>query len=96
MERLEIEHLASRSVTESSLGEQQRAAVARAMVAAPMLLLADEPSSHQDVDRLHLVWSLFHEAAHNGAAVLAASHDRDAEPYCDRILELRAGRRTGP
>jgi putative ABC transport system ATP-binding protein len=94
MERLEIEHLAGRDVLESSLGEQQRAAVARALVVEPTLLLADEPSAHQDIDRLHLVWSQIREIATGGAAVLATGHDRDAERYCDRIVELRAGRLT--
>jgi putative ABC transport system ATP-binding protein len=91
MERLEIGHLAGRSISECSLGEQQRAAVARALVVEPILLLADEPSAHQDIDRLHLVWSQIRETAARGAAVLATGHDRDAERYCDRIVELRDG-----
>jgi len=92
MERLEIEHLAGRGISECSLGEQQRAAVARALVVEPTLLLADEPSAHQDIDRLHVVWSQIRGAATGGTAVLATGHDRDAERYCDRIVELRAGR----
>jgi putative ABC transport system ATP-binding protein len=92
MERLEIEHLVGRGISESSLGEQQRAAVARALVVEPILLLADEPSAHQDIDRLGLVWSQIRETAARGAAVLATGHDHDAERYCDRILELRDGR----
>jgi putative ABC transport system ATP-binding protein len=91
MGRLEIAHLAGRAISESSLGERQRAAVARALVVDPVLLLADEPSAHQDVDRLHLVWSQIHETAARGAAVLATGHNHDAERYCDRVLELRAG-----
>jgi putative ABC transport system ATP-binding protein len=91
MERLEIGHLVGRGVSECSLGEQQRAAVARALVVEPIVLLADEPSAHQDIDRLGLVWSQVHETAARGAAVLATGHDRDAERYCDRIVELRNG-----
>jgi putative ABC transport system ATP-binding protein len=60
MERLEIDHLAGRGISECSLGEQQRAAVARALVAEPILLLADEPSAHQYTDRLRIVWSHIH------------------------------------
>lgn len=92
MERLEIDHLAGRGISECSLGEQRRAAVARALVVEPTVLLADEPSAHQDIDRLHLVWSQIRETAAKGAAVLATGHDRDAEPYCDRVVELRDGR----
>jgi ABC-type lipoprotein export system ATPase subunit len=91
MERLEIDHLAGRGISECSLGEQQRAAVARALVAEPILLLADEPSAHQDTNRLRLVWSQIYETAARGAAVLATGHDHDAERSCDRVLELRAG-----
>lgn len=94
MQRLEIEHLMGRRVSDCSLGEQQRAAVARALVVDPLLLLADEPSAHQDIDRLRLVWSQINETAARGGAVLATGHDRDAERYCDRIVELRDGQLT--
>lgn len=92
MQSLEISHLIGRRVSDCSLGEQQRAAVARALVVEPVLLLADEPSAHQDVDRQRLVWSEISETAARGGAVLATGHDRAAEQYCDRTLELRAGR----
>ncbi|MEA3501350.1 MAG: ATP-binding cassette domain-containing protein, partial [Actinomycetota bacterium] len=62
MERFEIGHLLGRAIFECSLGERQRTAVARALIVAPALLLADEPSAHQDLDRLHVVWSQFREA----------------------------------
>jgi len=91
MQRLEIEHLKGRRISDCSLGEQQRAAVARALVVQPTLLLADEPSAHQDVDRQRLVWLQISETAARGGAVLATGHDRDAERYCDRIVELRDG-----
>jgi putative ABC transport system ATP-binding protein len=58
------------------------------------LILADEPSCHQDLDRLRLVWELLRETADRGAAVLAATHDPDAWGYADRILDLKEGRLT--
>lgn len=91
-EKLEIPHLLDRSVDGASLGEQQRAAIARALIRRPALLLADEPSSHQDMDRLHLVWRLIDEVAAAGTGVIAATHDPDALSYADRILDLRDGR----
>ncbi|REK18730.1 MAG: ATP-binding cassette domain-containing protein [Actinobacteria bacterium] len=91
-EKLEIAHLLDRPTTGASLGEQQRAAIARALIRRPALLLADEPSSHQDLERLHLVWRLISEAAAMGTAVIAATHDPDAFAYADRILDLRGGR----
>ncbi len=91
-EKLEIPHLLDRPVGGASLGEQQRAAIGRALIRRPALLLADEPSSHQDLDRLHLVWRLIDEVAAGGTGVIAATHDPDAFDYADRILDLYEGR----
>jgi putative ABC transport system ATP-binding protein len=91
-EKLEIPHLLDRSTTGASLGEQQRTAIARALIRHPSLLIADEPSSHQDLDRLHLVWRLISEAAATGTGVIAATHDPDAFGYADRVLDLHEGR----
>ena len=91
-ERLEIPHLLDRPVGGASLGEQQRAAIGRALIRRPSLLLADEPSSHQDLERLHQVWRLIDEVAAEGTGVLAATHDPDAFHYADRILDLHEGR----
>ncbi|MGH8915930.1 MAG: ABC transporter ATP-binding protein [Acidimicrobiia bacterium] len=91
-EKLEIPHLLERSVGGASLGEQQRAAIGRALIRRPALLLADEPSSHQDVDRLHLVWRLIDEVAATGTGVIAATHDPAAFEYADRLLDLHEGR----
>ena len=91
-EKLEIPHLLDRPVGGASLGEQQRAAIGRALIRRPALLLADEPSSHQDLDRLHLVWRLIDEVAAGGTGVIAATHDPDAFDYADRILDLQDGR----
>ncbi len=91
-EKLEIPHLLDRPVGSASLGEQQRAAIGRALIRGPALLLADEPSSHQDLDRLHLVWRLIDEVAAGGTGVIAATHDPDAFEYADRVLDLQDGR----
>jgi len=91
-EKLEISHLLDRPVGGASLGEQQRAAIGRALIRRPSLLLADEPSSHQDLDRLHLVWRLIDEVAGGGTGVIAATHDPDSYQYADRVLDLHDGR----
>ena len=91
-EKLEIPHLLDRPVAGASLGEQQRATIGRALIRRPALLLADEPSSHQDLDRLHLVWRLISEVAAGGTGVIAATHDSDAFDYADRLLDLTDGR----
>jgi putative ABC transport system ATP-binding protein len=91
-DKLEIGHLLDRPTNGASLGEQQRAAIARALIRRPALLLADEPSSHQDLERLHLVWRLISETAAAGTAVIAATHDPDGFTYADRILDLQDGK----
>jgi putative ABC transport system ATP-binding protein len=91
LRRFGIDHLAERMPYEVSLGEQQRTAVARALALAPRLILADEPSSHQDAHRAGIVYEALREAAAEGATVLVATHDEEAFDYIDRILELDEG-----
>jgi ABC-type lipoprotein export system ATPase subunit len=86
--------LADRSPRETSLGQQQRAAVARALVLTPRLVLADEPSAHQDSVWVHDVFSQLRTVAQAGAACLVATHDPDALAFADRILALEDGRLT--
>ena len=90
--RLEIGHLLDRPIDGASLGEQQRSAIGRALIRRPNLLLADEPSSHQDLERLHLVWRMISDVASEGTSVIAATHDPDAFGYADRVLDLTSGR----
>ncbi|OXM64582.1 ATP-binding cassette domain-containing protein [Amycolatopsis thermalba] len=90
LEALELGHLAARRPGEVSRGEQQRAAVARALVAAPSLVIADEPTSHQDHRRARLVLDLLRAAAVRGAAVLIASHDAAVVSRADREIRLDA------
>lgn len=84
--------LADRSPGETSLGQQQRAAVARALVLEPRLVLADEPSAHQDAVWVHDVFWKLRAVAQAGAACLVATHDPDALRFADRILALGDGR----
>ena len=90
-----LAELADRSPSETSLGQQQRAAVARALVLTPQLVLADEPSAHQDAAWVHDVFAALRQVVHDrGAACLVATHDPDALAYADRILRLADGELT--
>ena len=74
-------------------GEQQRVAVARALVGDPALLLADEPTGNLDPERTLEVMDLLHAANARGTTVLVATHDRSLlERYRKRVIALDAGR----
>jgi ABC-type lipoprotein export system ATPase subunit len=89
---LGLAELADRAPAETSLGQQQRAAVARALVLGPQLVLADEPSAHQDAAWVHDVFSAMRQVVHDrGAACLVATHDQEALRFADRVLRLVDG-----
>lgn len=89
---LGLAELADRAPSETSLGQQQRAAVARALVLGSQLVLADEPSAHQDAAWVHDVFSALRQVVHDrGAACLVATHDREALRFADRVLRLADG-----
>lgn len=88
---LGITHLARRFPDEVSLGEQQRAAIARAAVAGPKVLLADEPIAHQNRHRATNVMGVLADLARSGTAVLLATHNELAFEYCHRILRMTDG-----
>ena len=83
---LAIAPLAGRLATEVSLGQQQRAALARAAVMRPDLLLADEPTSHQDPQTARLVMGLFRQLTETGTACVVASHDPAVHAASDTIV----------
>jgi putative ABC transport system ATP-binding protein len=88
MEVLGIAELAGRTIGEVSMGQQQRAAVARAAVVDPKVLLADEPTSFQDDAHTEVVVRALRSAADRGAAVLVATHDDWVASAADRVVEL--------
>ncbi|MGH9119731.1 MAG: ABC transporter ATP-binding protein [Acidimicrobiales bacterium] len=92
MDDLGLGHLAARDPAETSLGEQQRTAVARALVLRPTVVLADEPLAHQNGEWTEVCLGLFAELAVGGTAFLVATHDLAVLHAADRALELHDGR----
>ena len=92
IEILGLGDLVDRFPDELSLGEQQRVAVARAIATDAPVIVADEPTSHQDEDNATLVMSALRSAADRGAAVLLTTHDPRIVASCDRLLEILDGR----
>jgi ABC-type lipoprotein export system ATPase subunit len=87
-----LAHLADRYPHQASLGEQQRVAVARALLLRPAVLLADEPTAHQDRGHADILLDALTEQARTGSAVLLATHDEIAWARADRVLTMRDGR----
>jgi len=81
--------LLARRATDLSVGQQQRVAVARALIGAPELIVADEATSALDADRrTAFLELLFRECAAAGSAVVFVSHDASAAHQFDRSIEL--------
>ena len=79
-----------RAVTELSVGQQQRVAVARALIGSPEILIADEPTSALDTDtRDGFLELLFREAQVQGSTIIFVSHDPHIASHFPRVVDLR-------
>ncbi len=73
-------------------GEQQRVAVARAIVGNPKIIVADEPTGSLDPDSAARIFNLLQSAHHKGAAVIIATHDREMiASHSGRVVRLEDG-----
>ena len=88
-----LEHRLQRRPVELSGGEQQRIAIARALVVDPLILLADEPSGNLDQEVTLEIMELFKRAHARGTTVLLATHDHSLyKRFPKRVLGLEDGR----
>ena len=82
---------ADRLVTRLSQGERQRAAVCRALVTEPVLLLADEPTGNLDPANKFLVLDLLRDyAGERGATLLTVTHDHDLLDRFSRVIDFKS------
>jgi len=76
-------------VTELSVGQQQRVAVARALIGSPEVIICDEPTSALDSDRRERFLELLFASCHKvGATLVFVSHDFTLQPLFSRTVEL--------
>jgi ABC-type lipoprotein export system ATPase subunit len=92
IEALGLSGLWRRHPKEISLGEQQRTALARALVLTPRLLIADEPTAHQDAGWARSMLDVVSGAAAGGTCCLLATHDTALTTHAQRTVTMSDGR----
>ena len=93
--RLGIEQLLDKYPYEVSGGQKQRAAVARALITNPQIILADEPTGALDQKTGHEVLELLKEINKSGKTVIIVTHDEGIAKMTDRIITISDGRIVG-
>lgn len=90
--RLGIVERLNFSVEELSGGEQQRVAVARALITDPKIVIADEPIAFLDAESARIVLEVFDELRDAGKTVIASSHSPELVKTADKIYSMKDGR----
>ena len=91
LERLDLADRVDNRTFELSAGQQQRVAVARALIAEPEVVLADEPIAEVDTENADLILAALWDVIGRGGAVLAATHNPEALRYANRVVLFRDG-----
>lgn len=92
MERLGILELGKKYPGQISGGEQQRTAIARALVADNEYILADEPTGALDEENSRELMNILKDIHGTGKTIIMVTHDKDIAGYADRIIEIADGR----
>ncbi|GAA3725816.1 ABC transporter ATP-binding protein [Gordonia hankookensis] len=93
MARADLAHIAGRTVSKCSGGEQQRLKFALALLPDPDLIVLDEPTAGMDVESRRAFWAAMRTDAMHGRTVLFATHYlEEADSFADRIVMISGGR----
>jgi ABC-type lipoprotein export system ATPase subunit len=95
LERVDLPDVADKYPSQISGGQQQRAAIARALANDPKLIVGDEPTGNLDMISAGLVFALFEELVAQGTTIVMVTHDRDLAGQVPHVVEVRNGRIMG-
>ena len=95
LELVKVPETADNYPSQISGGQQQRAAIARALVNDPKLLVGDEPTGNLDTISAGLVFELFEELVRQSKTIVMVTHDRELAGRIPRVEEVRDGRIVG-
>jgi ABC-type lipoprotein export system ATPase subunit len=96
LELVEVPDTAGKYPSQISGGQQQRAAIARALSNDPALIVGDEPTGNLDTVSAGLVFGLFEELVEGGKTIIMVTHDRDLAGNIPRVEEVRNGQLVSP
>jgi putative ABC transport system ATP-binding protein len=92
LEQVDIAEHAHKLPSGLSGGEQQRAAIARALANDPPLVVADEPTGNLDTATANEVFELFERLVSEGKTLMVVTHDRNLSARTERVIRLLDGR----
>lgn len=92
LEKVGLSHRLTHRPSELSGGEQQRLCIARSLINAPEILLADEPTGNLDEHNEKIILELFCRLKAEGKTIILITHNPDLGRFGDRVIYLRHGK----
>jgi ABC-type lipoprotein export system ATPase subunit len=96
LEMVDLPDVANKYPSQISGGQQQRAAIARALANEPKVLVGDEPTGNLDVVSAGLMFAMFEDLVEQGTTIVMVTHDRDLAGQIPRVEEVRDGQLMSP